>query len=306
MTEAEKRFQVFGKMFLHVLLEEPLRLLDMNRAGTKNMFMTSHMRQKLTELSDDQFELMRDVFIHLTSDAMTHLVGHLLSDRDKEVRPYNFYETPETAEHAIRATVDGETVRFPGKYEFADIAVNQWLEESAVRPTSREIAGKYGEHEGEYRTERMSYAPEAPNASQLAVEKFGKLVIECFKDNAVDTFEWFLTDRGAPDLNRVLSARIKDIPDETKDALRDCVIQSVMTGVHDFLHGLEVAQDFGEGIEVTVDGINIVQASDGLNYEIFGEDGFDAKFSNYPTGDAIEEKYREDIKALKRSQQKRR
>lgn len=306
MTDAEKRFHMLGKMLLHNIVQEPLRLLDMNRADTKNMFFPVTMRQKLAELPQEQFDLFRDVFTHLAVDAAENLLGFLVHEEGasgEERQGFAFSSEPGD-NHSADAVIDGQPVVFPPEGCFTDIWMDKWQQEEGVHPTAKEVWVKYREQDIENRPEGVSYGDTSPNAPRVAMEKFGKLVIETFKDNTVRAFEWYLTDYGAADQSRVLSAKIKDLPDETKDALRDCVIESAMTGVHDFLFGLEEAQNFGEGIDLTVDGIDIVSASDGLNYEIFGEDGFDAKFSQYPTGEDIEEKYKEEIKALKRSERK--
>lgn len=305
MNAGEGRFHLFGKLLLHLLLEEPLRILDMNRAGTKNMFMKSPMRQKLKELPEEQYELLRDVFIHLATGGISDLLGFLAHEKDGDADDgRRFGDTAETATHCARVTVDGETVDLPPDGRFFDW-VGAWQKEAGIHPTRREIAEKYHDHDGKYSPERVSYGDDPPNAPRLAMEKFGRLVIENCKDETVGRFEWLLNDVGASDLSRALSAKIAAIPEETKDALRDCVIESAMNGVHDFLFALQQSQDFGEGIEVTVDGFDIVQASDGLHGEIFGEEGFDAKFSKYPTSDDIEEKYRKEIRAVKRRKGKK-
>ena len=59
--------------------------------------------------------------------------------------------------------------------------------------------------------------------------------------------------------------------------MRRCVIEAIDHGMHDFLFALVDAHDFNKGIEVLVDGQNIVELSDGLHGEPF-VNGWIAKF----------------------------
>lgn len=70
--------------------------------------------------------------------------------------------------------------------------------------------------------------------------------------------------------------------EEDKAVMRAVVVESLDNAIHDFLFGLVEATDFQSGIELYVDGANVVNESDGLHGEIFGEDGWVCRFSSHP------------------------
>ena len=55
----------------------------------------------------------------------------------------------------------------------------------------------------------------------------------------------------------------------------------VDTGLHDFLFALQQIADFDNDINVLVDGKNIVEQSDGLHGELFGDNGWFARYSKH-------------------------
>lgn len=114
-----------------------------------------------------------------------------------------------------------------------------------------------------------------------ALDKFGKLVITCLRDNGIEHYDGLARNHWkAPDLQQ-LQADLATLTDEQRKIVRQCVISAVDTAMHDFLFGLVEAHDFEEGIEVIVDRQNVVELSDGLNGEQFSEDGWIAKFGAY-------------------------
>jgi hypothetical protein len=65
--------------------------------------------------------------------------------------------------------------------------------------------------------------------------------------------------------------------------LRDLVEHITTTGMHDLLFALQEQADAGGAIRVLVDGNEVARVSDGLHGEIFGEDGWIARYSRYPS-----------------------
>ena len=63
--------------------------------------------------------------------------------------------------------------------------------------------------------------------------------------------------------------------------VRRCVLACVDTGLHDFLFALQQIADFDDDIHVVVDGKNIVEQSDGLHGELFGDMGWFARYSKH-------------------------
>ena len=115
-----------------------------------------------------------------------------------------------------------------------------------------------------------------------AVDKFGELVITKLRDCAIEFFD--LAARGnwrAPSLQSLQTELVRQSPEQI-DLIRRCLVRAVDHGMHDFLFALAEAHDLGKGIEVVIDGQNVVSLSDGLHGEQFGDDGWITKFGKYP------------------------
>jgi hypothetical protein len=78
-----------------------------------------------------------------------------------------------------------------------------------------------------------------------------------------------------------LQSELTGLSEEQIDIVRRVLFSSIDTGIHDFLFQLQEQADLNNDIEIKVDGINIIEASDGLNGELFTEDGWLANFSKY-------------------------
>jgi hypothetical protein len=66
-------------------------------------------------------------------------------------------------------------------------------------------------------------------------------------------------------------------------------VSSVDKAIHDFLFKLQEVADFEDDIQVLVDGENGAGLSDGIHGELFGEDGWQARYSKFgkPTEDTV-------------------
>lgn len=114
-----------------------------------------------------------------------------------------------------------------------------------------------------------------------AIDKFGTIVMENLRDNAIDFFEKLVKGHWkAPKLQK-LQAELKSFDQEQIEIIRKVLFQSIDTGIHDFLFKLQEQVDFENEIEINVQGINILKASDGLHGELFTEDGWFEMFSKY-------------------------
>jgi hypothetical protein len=117
-----------------------------------------------------------------------------------------------------------------------------------------------------------------------AANKFGEFVVKNLWDESVEFFD--LLARGhwkAPAIQQ-LQKDLAALSPEQRSIVRQCVLQSLGTGLHQFLFALGEAHDFKQGITVIVDGVDIVEQSDGLHGESFGPDGWMAKYSKHPEG----------------------
>jgi hypothetical protein len=114
------------------------------------------------------------------------------------------------------------------------------------------------------------------------LDTFGKFLIENLWDRAIH--HHLLMERchwKAPAL-QIVQSQLNATPPEVKQLIRECVAQALLTATHDFLFALQEAHDLNKRIEVNVDGQNIAAVSDGLQGELFTEDGWIARFSHAP------------------------
>lgn len=121
-----------------------------------------------------------------------------------------------------------------------------------------------------------------------ALDKFGEVIVKKFKDEPLDWFDRTCSGKVSSDADLARHAILRKMSPETRDFIRDCISFAMIQGIHDFLCGLN---ELGEDLSLTVDGVDLLYASPDINGEIFGEDGWDAQFSVFPTEDALTEKY---------------
>ncbi|TXK80668.1 hypothetical protein [Paenibacillus sp. N3.4] len=114
-----------------------------------------------------------------------------------------------------------------------------------------------------------------------AIDKFGELLMTDLRDRTIDFFELLVKGHWkAPKLQQ-LQHEMQSFDDKQIELFRRALIRSLDSGIHDFLFKLQEQADFNNEIEIKVQGINIIQASDGLHGELFTEDGWFANFSKY-------------------------
>src|SRR5262249_32258767 len=117
-----------------------------------------------------------------------------------------------------------------------------------------------------------------------AANKFGEFIIKNLWDESVEFFD--LLSRGhwkAPALKK-LQKEVVALSPQQLAIVRRCVVETLGVGLHRFLFALGEARDFDQGIAVVVDGVDVVEQSDGLHGESFGPDGWMAKYSRHPEG----------------------
>lgn len=110
---------------------------------------------------------------------------------------------------------------------------------------------------------------------------FGKFIIENFRDRAISSINTLLNgENKAPSLSS-LQTNLSLFSNEEKEILKTTFIKSIDSGLHDYLLALQEATDNNKGIEQLVNGKNIAKLSDGLQGELFTEDGWLYKYSSY-------------------------
>ncbi|HCM1609722.1 DUF6547 family protein [Vibrio sp. TRT 21S02] len=110
------------------------------------------------------------------------------------------------------------------------------------------------------------------------IDEFGQLISKSLRDQAlercVDIIERKAKSQECIEIHDSLSS----LTDEQISVVKRLVTSCVDTGIHDFLYTLGEKQD---ELSVSINGKNIVKESDGLNGELFSDDGWFAKYSKY-------------------------
>ncbi|MFI4860575.1 MAG: hypothetical protein ACIAXF_07845 [Phycisphaerales bacterium JB063] len=118
--------------------------------------------------------------------------------------------------------------------------------------------------------------------SSPVLDKFGGLITQEMRDKALDFFEDAVQDKlRAPSL-RGFQDELASLSDQQLALVRRAVMLSLDHGIHDFLFALVKSHDSEQGIEVRVDGLNIVELSDGLHGEPWTREGWIARLGRYP------------------------
>ncbi|MBD7966648.1 hypothetical protein [Paenibacillus gallinarum] len=114
-----------------------------------------------------------------------------------------------------------------------------------------------------------------------AIDEFGKVLMNDLRDKSIDFFELLVGRKWKSPSLQKLQTDLQSFNEEQIEIIRRILIRSVDSGIHDFLFKLQDQADFDNEIEITIQGVNIISASDGLHGELFTEDGWYVKFSKY-------------------------
>lgn len=115
----------------------------------------------------------------------------------------------------------------------------------------------------------------------IALDKLGKFLMTRFRDPAIDHFDGLARRHWkAPGLKN-LQNDLATLTDEQRLIVRRALIETLDNALHDLLFAIQENADFDNDIQIVVDGVNIVNQSDGLHGELFGAYGWKHRFSKH-------------------------
>lgn len=120
------------------------------------------------------------------------------------------------------------------------------------------------------------------------LDTFGRFVMVHLRDRGLDHMEGLLAGRWkAPSLKKLQNA-LRRLSKSQRDVVRQAFVESFDEAIHDFLFALQEETDNAGSVVVRVRGKNVATLSDGLQGELFSEDGWYARFSAHgqPPDDA--------------------
>ena len=114
-----------------------------------------------------------------------------------------------------------------------------------------------------------------------ALDYFGRFMMEHFRDRSIDFFNLLAAGHWKAPALQELQSSLATLDAEQLGFVREAMIATIDTGLHDFLFRLQETTNFGNDVQVLALGENVVPLSDGLHGELFGEDGWRARFSRF-------------------------
>ncbi|WIG58779.1 MAG: hypothetical protein OJF49_001525 [Ktedonobacterales bacterium] len=113
------------------------------------------------------------------------------------------------------------------------------------------------------------------------LETFGEVLMKRLRDRAISFYDGLAQNHWkAPALGQ-LQANLASLDKQQQTIVRQCLIASLDAALHDFLFFLQEETDYDDRIKVVVDGVNVATLSDGMHGELFGANGWFAKYSAY-------------------------
>jgi hypothetical protein len=115
------------------------------------------------------------------------------------------------------------------------------------------------------------------------LDKFGEFFVRNTRDKMLFDLHMLLRGEWKAPALRPLQKKISKLSAAEKEVVREMVEHITTGGMHDFLFALQEHADDADGsVRLIVDGVEVAKLSDGMHGEIFGEDGWIARFSEYP------------------------
>jgi predicted DNA-binding WGR domain protein len=114
-----------------------------------------------------------------------------------------------------------------------------------------------------------------------SLDKVGKFIVETLHDEALSRFERLAQGKSKAPGQRALQDALKTLTPEQQAVVRDVVEACTNAAIHRFLFGLVENAEMDDDMQLVVDGESAVKLSDGLHGEMFGDEGWRARFSEY-------------------------
>lgn len=115
-----------------------------------------------------------------------------------------------------------------------------------------------------------------------SLDKFGEFYVRNLRDKMLHDIDMLLSGAWKAPSVLNLQKMLADLPEDSRDLIREVAEHMVVTGMHDFLFALQEEADNDGAIRLMVDGVEVAKESDGMHGEISSDEGWIARFSQYP------------------------
>ena len=121
-----------------------------------------------------------------------------------------------------------------------------------------------------------------------SLDKFGEFVIKNLLDQGIDKFKRLSNGEiEAPSLQG-LQQDSQSFNAKDMEVVQRLIVEIMTSTTHDFLYALQERAELKEDIQITVDNNSITELSDGIQGELFSDNGWIKRYSSY--GDLYKEK----------------
>ena len=121
--------------------------------------------------------------------------------------------------------------------------------------------------------------------AENALDYFGEILVRGFRDKALMQFAGFEKKKWTSPQDRKLQNLYSSLSQDTREVCRLMVESMLLTSLHDGLAVLQEVHDLDGRLEILVDGIDVSKASEMLNGELYGLNGWISKFSAFDLPD---------------------
>jgi len=113
------------------------------------------------------------------------------------------------------------------------------------------------------------------------LDSFGEFLVKSLRDKAIRHFEFISEQKWKAPALQKLQYEFRQFSPEQVSVIRECIVSTIDSAIHDFLFALQELSDFDNDIQVLVRGKNVVELSEMLHGEVSLDGGWFARFSDY-------------------------
>jgi hypothetical protein len=111
------------------------------------------------------------------------------------------------------------------------------------------------------------------------LDKLGILVIRHLHDKILREADTLLSGASKAPAAQSIQSSVCTLSEAHKEAIRQLVLRATITGIHDYLFAVQSSLE--SEVKFTANGVDLSDLSDGLHGELFGQNGWIGRFSQY-------------------------
>lgn len=113
------------------------------------------------------------------------------------------------------------------------------------------------------------------------MDEFGKLLMEKLRDVSIELCEGLTESRYESPGHKEIQKELEGFTPEQKEILIKCVTYCIDGGINDYLFNLDKELRKSDSLALMVKGESVINKTEGLSRELYGEDGWQQRYSAY-------------------------